>query len=155
MDICLEAPENLDMKMQVFSEVHYGGMELGEGEFTTLTLDEKVLVLTHGFISSAGMDVDWMQHAVQTIQKANRLGIGKRTTVILFNWSHVVSYQLNYNQTAANSQVAARALAKSMVVWKKYNPGLEIHLVGHSLGAHVMGQERAGNGLYLTREKYK
>lgn len=104
----------------------------------------KVLVFTHGFVDSIKRhdSTEWMDPARE---KLVRRGNG----VILLDWSLGADAVYNYAQAASNTRVVGRMLAFMLNNMKTYfatntksnvRSQLSLHLVGHSLGAHVCGQ---------------
>jgi len=104
----------------------------------------KVLVFTHGFVDSITRhdSTVWMDPARE---KLVRRGNG----VILLDWSLGADAVYNYAQAASNTRVVGRMLAFMLNNMKSYfasraksgyRAQLSLHLVGHSLGAHVCGQ---------------
>lgn len=94
-----------------------------------LDLNKKIVFITHGFLSTG--KADWVKSMADEFHK---IGI--------FN-----TLAINWNDTAARNYVAAAQATKQVGklvaewLWKDFNTTIlaNVHLIGHSLGAHVSG----------------
>lgn len=126
--------QNRTQKYEVISDYWTNGTE----KFIRNTkFPEKLVVFTHGFVDSMnnGMTTQWTEPA-----RASLFNLSRPPSVLEFDWSNGAEDFWNYGRAATNTQVAGRLLGKFLFEVKTENPSLKIHLVGHSLGAHVCGQ---------------
>ena len=110
----------------------------------------KIVFITHGFLAKHSNHWrNWMGEVKRAISKKrdaprnadSEIQSKSPTTFVFFKWMARSRYGIiNYNRASANTQLAARVLTKKLKALKKQNPAVDLHLVGHSLGAHVMGQ---------------
>ncbi|KAK2580877.1 hypothetical protein KPH14_005949 [Odynerus spinipes] len=87
-------------------------------------------ILTHGFYSSG--NVEWMQNLTTAI-------LSKRdANVICVDWEKGSS--TNYMQAAANTRIVGAEIARVVrhLINSQMADAEEFHLMGHSLGAHIM-----------------
>ncbi|CAF4848369.1 unnamed protein product [Pieris macdunnoughi] len=91
-----------------------------------------VKVLTHGWLSSD--EVNWLQEMKFTFLKEYDLN------VITVNWGELAKNKF-YPWAALSTRYVGKRVAKLLnVITESYEIGYEsVHLIGHSLGAQVMG----------------
>ena len=92
----------------------------------------KTLFIIHGYIDKADKPFMWgMRDALLTREDVN---------VIAVNWENGAD-SLDYRQAAANARVVGAVIAEFMnnLFWTSFITYDKMHLIGHSLGAHVAG----------------
>uniref|UniRef100_A0AAR5NZK7 Lipase domain-containing protein n=1 Tax=Dendroctonus ponderosae TaxID=77166 RepID=A0AAR5NZK7_DENPD len=95
-----------------------------------LDSDQKIVIITHGFWSSG--TTDWVVNMATAYH-----GIGIRNTLAV-DWAEPAS-TINYVGSARATLNVGRLVAEWLVSYLENNATLiqNLHLVGHSLGAHI------------------
>lgn len=90
-------------------------------------------IIVHGFIS--GGDSGWVMDLKNAILSK------ESTNVIVVDWSNGANPNLVYGQAATNTRVVGAQIALLISKLKSATGALskDIHIMGHSLGAHVAG----------------
>ncbi|XP_061175776.1 pancreatic lipase-related protein 2-like [Saccostrea echinata] len=88
-------------------------------------------IISHGFLENGF--VAWMRNMKDEFLKSEDLN------VILVDWGGGSAFP--YTQATANTQVVGAEIAKLISVLKKISNAdpTKIHIIGHSLGAHIAG----------------
>lgn len=91
-----------------------------------------VIMATHGWLS--GESTEWLQNIMKSFLKKDDFN------VILVDWSELAGNPI-YPWPAFSTRYVGKQVAKLLAAIKNtYNVGGEsVHLIGHSLGAQVMG----------------
>lgn len=94
--------------------------------------DNDVKVITHGWLSS--VEGKWLQNTIEALL------IRENANVIAVDWSELAGNPI-YPWSAGSTKYVGRQIANLLdALIKTYNiTGERIHLIGHSLGAQVMG----------------
>ncbi|CAH2108218.1 unnamed protein product [Euphydryas editha] len=91
-----------------------------------------IIVVTHGWLSSG--NVNWLRNMKYSLLREYDLN------VIIVDWSEL-SKNIIYPFAAFSTRYVGKRIAKLLNSIKKtfIISGRNIHLIGHSLGAHIMG----------------
>jgi pancreatic triacylglycerol lipase len=127
-----ENPKNTTPKFMLYTRNSpTNGIEIDKLNERTLILNAKTRFIIHGFIQNGKKAwVNSMKDALLKYDNSN---------VIVVDWSN--GNQFPYSQAVANAQVIGRSIA-ILVNWfinRSLLKSDDVHLIGHSLGAHVAG----------------
>ncbi|XP_059143316.1 pancreatic triacylglycerol lipase-like isoform X2 [Physella acuta] len=111
-------------------------IEVGNQKLKTVTSslkdDQTTFFITHGF--GTAINPSWME------EMKDELLAAKEARVIIIDWSHGSAIP-NYMQAAANLRLVAKMASFLIQDMVELNLNLaNVHLIGHSLGAHLMGE---------------
>ncbi|KAK6189126.1 hypothetical protein SNE40_005164 [Patella caerulea] len=106
-------------------------LTLTTDDLAGLNPQEETKVIIHGFMQD--WDVDWLHRAATAFLTKSPVN------VIVVGWGQGAGFP--YRQAASNTRVvgAEVALMVNTLINMTYTSPRKIHLIGHSLGAHVAG----------------
>ena len=122
---------SIEYLRQTFTSEHFDY----EKNEKTKSSDLPTVFIVHGFGNDE--EADWME----TMKDAFLSRYSFKCNVIKVGWGKGAEFP-NYPQAVSNTQVVANAVAAfaNTLVINQVVKGGNIHLVGHSLGAHICGQ---------------
>lgn len=134
-------PDQLDVKFYLYTKSNPQKAHLLTPQVTRLELlrgspfepDKPIKWITHGFHTNVDKS-EWMLEAKDKILQF------EDANVILTDWRRGASPALAfYPKAAANAHVVAKFIVRILRRLKDDIDLSQVHLIGHSLGAHIMG----------------
>jgi len=126
-----QCPSDIGVTFKLFNP-GTTGKNIRVGSTAPFDPDLPTRIVAHGFTDSG--DAPWMIEMKDELRKATPCN------VILVDWKTAAKGP-NYYQAAANTRVVGAMIAK-LIQDLRFNTGasfLDFHLIGHSLGAQIMG----------------
>nr|XP_034300155.1 uncharacterized protein LOC105322194 isoform X1 [Crassostrea gigas] len=142
-----DTPEEINPTFTLYTKNNIdNGISLLFSDLSTLAHfnpSKSTFIIIHGYRSNG--DSDWVKHMTSSLLDKTD------ANVIVVDWKNGADYLARYNQAVANTEVVGKILALMVGTLEKHRGATEtyIHVIGHSLGAHIAGF--AGKSHKLTR----
>lgn len=137
-----KSPEDMNLTFSLYTDHNpYNAVELkynftqDEIRQTSFNSSSQTTVIIHGWMSGYE-EMDWMGALKDLLVRKHRIGFN----VIAVNWQNGAK-SINYFKSVANTRVVGAATAFFLKRLHQFT-GLQfsqIHIIGHSLGAHAAG----------------
>lgn len=149
-EVLPDTPEEIDPQFILFTrDMMDAPRSLNFSDVSTLShfdSSKSTFIIVHGFRSSG--DADWIENMMLSLLNQSD------ANVIVVDWSKGADYlPTNYEQAVANTEVVGTILTLMVKTLENHRGATEthIHIIGHSLGAHVAGFA----GKSHKRERYQ
>lgn len=144
-----DSPEEIDPTFLLYTRDKMDtGVSLRFSDMSTLShfdSSKSTFIIVHGLLSSG--DTDWVRNMTSSLLARND------SNVIVVDWRKGAKYFFRYHQAVANTEVVGFILTDMVKKLEMHREATEtyIHIIGHSLGAHVAGFA----GKFHTKARYQ